>query len=140
MKTFLQKHAASVTGILSGFDRLVFRGSLREISYAGGMRHYLSQAGVLLKAFGAHAEAVTERIKAASVKVAETVGREVRYLPSAQTSKEGVARSIAARDGITEGLVCVLTCVEPCTSFEIHRNAKTKRLELQPRFRKCLHH
>ncbi len=70
MKTFLQKHAASVTGILSGFDRLVFRGSLREISYVNGMRRYLSQAGVLLKAFGAHAEAVTERIKAASVKVA----------------------------------------------------------------------
>ncbi len=140
MKTFLQKHAASVTGILSGFDRLVFRGSLREISYVNGMRRYLSQAGVLLKAFGAHAEAVTARVKAASVKVAQTAGRPVRYLPSAQTSKEGVARGIAARDGITEGLVCVLTCVEPCTSFEIHRNAKTKRLELQPRLRKCLHH
>ena len=140
MKTFLQKHAASVTGILSGFDRLVFRGSLREISYAEGMRRYLSQAGVLLKAFGAYAEAVTERIKAASVKVAQTAGRPVRYLPSAQTSKEGVARGIAAQDGITEGLVCVLTCVEPCTSFEIHRNAKTKCLELQPRLRKCLHH
>ena len=140
MKTFLQKHAASVTGILSGFDRLVFRGSLREISYVEGMRRYLSQAGVLLKAFGAHAEAVTERIKAASGKVAEAAGREVRYLASAKTSKEGVARGIAARDGITEGLVCVLTCVEPCTSFEIHRNAKTKHLELQPRLRKCLHH
>ncbi len=140
MKTFLQKHAASVTGILSGFDRLVFRGSLREIGYVDGTRRYLSQAGVLLKAFGAHAEAVTERIKAASVKVAQAAGRPVRYLPSAQTSKEGVARGIAARDSITEGLVCVLTCVEPCTSFEIHRNAKTKRLELQPRLRKCLHH
>ncbi len=140
MKTFLQKHAASVTGLLSGFDRLVFRGSLREISYVEGMRRYLSQAGVLLKTFGAYAEAVTAQIKAASGKVAQTAGRPVRYLPSAQMSKEGVARSIAARDGITEGLVCVLTCVEPCTSFEIHRNAKTKRLELQPRLRKCLHH
>ena len=57
MKTFLQKHASSVMGILSGFDRLVFRGSLREICYARGMRRYLSQAGVLLKVFGAHAEA-----------------------------------------------------------------------------------
>ena len=60
MKSFLQKHAASrsllgstVIGILSGFDRLVFRGSLREICYAGGMRRYLSQAKVLLKGFGA---------------------------------------------------------------------------------------
>jgi hypothetical protein len=51
-----------------------------------------------------------------------------------------VAKAIAARDGITEGLVCMLTCVEPCASFEIYRNRETKRLELQPRLRKCLHY
>jgi len=140
MKSFVQKHAAHVMGILSGFDRLVFRGSLRELCYPGGMRRYLSQAGVLLKEFAAHAEAVTERIKAASIQKAQTLGREVRYLPSAQTRKEAVAKEIAARDDITEGLVCVLTCVEPCSSFEIFRNRETKRLELRPRLRKCLHY
>ena len=140
MKSFLHKHAASVIGVLSGFDRLVFRGSLREICHGGGMGRYLSQAGVLLKEFGAHAEAVTERIKAASIKKAATLGREVRYLESARTRKEAVARKIAARDGITEGLVCVLKCVEPCASFEIYRNAKAKRLELRSRLRKCLHY
>ena len=140
MKSFLHKHAASVIGILSGFDRLVFRGSLREICYAAGMRRYLWQARVLLKGFGTHADAVTERIKAASIKKAERLGREVRYLASARTRKETVAREIAARDGITEGLVCVLKCVEPCASFEIYRDAKAKRLELQPRLRKCLHY
>jgi hypothetical protein len=150
MKSFVQKHAAGVMGILSGFDRLVFRGSLREICYAEGMRRYLGAAGVLLKEFGAHVEAVTERIKAASLKAAGTLGREVRYLPSAQARKEEIAREIAARDGITEGLtclppqrgrqVCVLTSVEPCSSFEIHRNRVAKRLEVKPRMRKCLHH
>ena len=140
MKSFLHKHAASVIGVLSGFDRLVFRGSLREICYAAGMRRYLWQAKVLLKGFGAHADAVTERIKAASIKKAERLGREVRYLASARTRKETVAREIAARDGITEGLVCVLKCVEPCASFEIYRDARAKRLELQPRLRKCLHY
>ena len=103
MKSFLHKHAAAVIGVLSGFDRLVFRGSLREICYGGGMGRYLSQAGVLLKEFGAHAEAVTERIKAASIRKAETLGREVRYLESARTGKAAAAREIAARDGITEG-------------------------------------
>jgi hypothetical protein len=80
MKSFLHKHAAFVIGVLSGFDRLVFRGSLLEICYAAGMRRYLSQASVLLKEFGAHVDEVTERIKAASTKKAETLGREVRYL------------------------------------------------------------
>ncbi|HXD88319.1 MAG TPA: hypothetical protein VN641_17655 [Urbifossiella sp.] len=33
-------------------------------------------------------------------------------------------------DGITEGLIGVLTCIEPCRSFQLRKNAKTRRLEL----------
>ena len=32
-----------------------------------------------------------------------------------------------------------MSCVEPCRSFEVHRNAQTKHLELRPALRKCLH-
>ena len=38
MKSFLHKHAAAVIRVLSGFDRRVFRGSLREICHGDGMR------------------------------------------------------------------------------------------------------
>jgi hypothetical protein len=31
MKTFLQRFAGLVAGVLSGFDRLVFRGKLRQL-------------------------------------------------------------------------------------------------------------
>ena len=34
--------------------------------------------------------------------------------------------------------MCVLTCVEPCRSFEVYRDRDTKHLQLQPRIRKCL--
>ena len=37
-----------------------------------------------------------------------------------------------------EGLVCVLTSVEVCQSFEVYRNRETRRLELQARLRKRL--
>jgi hypothetical protein len=50
-----------------------------------------------------------------------------------------VARVIASRDGIDAGLICVLSCVEPCLSFEVHRNHSSKQLELHSRQRKCLH-
>jgi hypothetical protein len=33
----------------------------------------------------------------------------------------------------------VLSCVEPCLSFEIRRNRQAKLLELNHCFRKCLH-
>ena len=35
--------------------------------------------------------------------------------------------------------MCVLTCVEPCKTFDIHRNPETKHLELVVRERKCLY-
>jgi len=62
----------------------------------------------------------------------------VKYLASAAESKEEVARGIAQRDGIQRGLICVLSCVEPCRTFEVYHNRETRRLELVVRTRKCL--
>ncbi len=138
MHEFIAKHQDQIAGVLSGFDRLVFRGTLRRIRYQQGMKGYLWANQVLLKDFGAHAEQVTERLKEASLAQARAAGRPVEYLPSSQVSKEQIARQITAQDGISSGLVCVLTSVEPCWSFELHRNRENKRLELEPRYRRCL--
>ena len=138
MEKFTANHQGQISGVLSGFDRLVFRGTLRSIAYAAGMNQYLCSNEILLKNFGSHVEHITQRLKTASLAEAVTAGRPVRYLASSALSKEDIARGIAAKDGITNGLVCVLTCVEPCRTFEIYRNRETKQLQLQPRLRKCL--
>jgi hypothetical protein len=138
MHEFIAKHEDKITGTLSGFDRLVFRGTLRSIAHDEGMKRYLWANQVLLKDFGAHVEKVSRRLKEASLAEATALGRPVKYLTSSQLSKEEIARGIAAQEGIRDGLVCVLSCVEPCWSFEIHRNREKKRLELEPRYRKCL--
>ena len=138
MQQFIAKHQDQISGVLSGFDRLVFRGTLRSIAYAQGMSQYLWNNQILLKEFGSHVEQVSQRLKAASLAEATAAGRPVRYLASADISKEDIARRIAAEDGITNGPVCVLTCVEPCRTFEIYRDRETKHLQLQPRVRKCL--
>jgi hypothetical protein len=138
MHEFIAKHQEQITGTLSGFDRLVFRGTLRSIAHAGGMKQYLWTNQILLKDFGAHVERVSREIKEASLAEAASLGRPVQYLSSSQVSKEDIARGIASREGIRDGLVCVLSCVEPCWSYEIHRNREAKKLELEPRRRKCL--
>jgi hypothetical protein len=138
VQKFIANHQEQISGVLSGFDRLVFRGTLRSIAYAGGMNQYLSSNHVLLKDFGAHVEQVSQRLKVASLAEAVATGRPVRYLASAKDSKENIARRIAVEDEICEGLVCVLTSVEPCRTFEIYRNRETKHVQLQARVRKCL--
>jgi hypothetical protein len=135
---FLSKHADAVIGTLSGFDRLVFRGTLRMLAHRGGMMSYLSAVGVLLKDFAGHAEAMTGRLREASEALARQTGRPICYLQSSAMNKEDIARSIARADGIEQGLICILTAVEPCLSYEIVRDRTNKHLQLQPRHRKCL--
>jgi hypothetical protein len=98
------------------------------------MKRYLWANQVLLKDFGAHVEKASRRLKEASLAEAEATGRPVKYLASSQGSKEEIARAIAAREGIREGLVCVLSCVEPWRSFEIHRDREKKKRELERRY------
>jgi hypothetical protein len=49
VEQFIAKHAEHDIGTLSGFDRLVFRGTLRMLAHRGGMMSYLPHVGVLLK-------------------------------------------------------------------------------------------
>jgi hypothetical protein len=138
MNEFIAKHGEKIVGTLSGFDRLVFRGTLPSLAYGEGMMRYLWAVQVLLKDFGSHVEKVSGQIREASLERARALGRPIQYLDSSKQSKEQLARGIAAKDGIGQGLVCVLSCVEPCWSYEIHRNRESKELELERRYRKCL--
>lgn len=66
------------------------------------------------------------------------MGRPERYLASAAEDKEALARAIAAQDGVETGLVCLLSSVEPCRTFDVYRNREMRQLELVARTRKCL--
>jgi hypothetical protein len=138
MNRFITNHADKIKGVLHGFDRLVFRGNLRQIAYVNGLVFWFWKRRVLLKEFGSFAQGLSDRLKEASCRRALAVGRPVQYLQSSKTDKEAIARKIATKDKITEGLIAVLTCVEPCNSFDIFRNRERHRLELVPRLRKGL--
>jgi hypothetical protein len=138
MEAFVQRHREDVIGVLSGFDRLLFRGTLRSICYGDGLDRFLGAMGVRYKNFGAFAEGLSERLKKHAEALAKAAGRPFQYLCSSSQSKEEVARAIAERDGIEEGLVCVLRCVEPCMSFSIRRDERGQ-FRFVSQERKCLH-
>jgi hypothetical protein len=136
MKSFLQRFGGIVLGVLNGFDRLVFKGKLRQLYAPEGMNCYLSANHVLFKDFKAHVESVTERVLESSlVGPAKELGC-FEYLNSSDISKEEVARKHAAAQPGHEGLVSVLQCVEPCWSFDLDKKADGK-LTVVGRPRKC---
>ncbi len=138
MQGFLKRHEDRVVSVLSGFDRLLFRGTLRSLEYQDGIEAFLATHRVLLKDFGKFAEGLSIEVKEHARAYAQERGRPLIYLPSAAMSKEDTARRIMKADRIVEGLICVLTCLEPCKSLSIRRNAQTKHLEPVPAICKCI--
>lgn len=138
MDSFVQRHAEDVIGVLSGFDRVLFRGTLRSISYSDGLDRFLGAVGVRYKDFGDFAQGLSEQLKKRAESVAQAAGRPFVYLYSSGQSKEQFVRSMIQRDGVKEGLVCVLRCVEPCKSFSIRRNEKGQ-FRFMSQERRCLH-
>jgi hypothetical protein len=140
MQHFLQRFGSHVLGVLSGFDRLRFRGTLRMLANQAGLSRFLSHHKILLKDCTAYLEGISHQLRLRTEALANQHARPLVYLPSSATSKEQTARDIAQRDGISSGLICVLSCVEPCQSYRVLGNRATQRLELQSCYRKCLHY
>jgi hypothetical protein len=104
-----------------------------------GMDAFLRSNHVLLKDFGEFVLRQSARIKERAEQFAVRHGRPFEYLISAGISKEDLARKIMDRDGITAGLICVFSCVEPCMSYAIRKDKAAQKLKLVSAERKCLH-
>ena len=139
IEQFITKYDREIIGVLSGWDRIRFRGTIRMLAYVGGLTGWLCERKVLLKEFQPFALGLTARLKESILSVAEAAGRTVRYVASSSLSKEDLVQELLRREGLTEGLVCVLSCVEPCQSYIIQRNRETRHIDLKPALRKCLH-
>lgn len=143
MQTFVRRHEESIHGVLCGLDRVRFRGTQRTISFVDGLFRYLNFLKVLLTAFKAFFDGATRKLRLATEALAKsTVAGKVVYL-SGMRDKQEVVDELIHKHGVTEsftGLIAVLSCVENCRSFELHKNAEAGKLELQSAFRKCLHY
>lgn len=139
MQQFLSRFAGSIMAVLSGFDRIVFRGSHRGLAFNHGMELFINRIGVLRKDFGEYARRTTEAMKTASLARCHELGRPYRYLTSSRERKESIVQRILAESPVDEGLICVLSCVEPCTTFNLFRSRETKRLEFRKQPGKCQH-
>ena len=136
---FLEKHQKDILGVLHAFDRLRLQGSLRYLYCAEIFETYLRQAKVLCKDFKQFAKGLTEAVCQSAARLAQSLQRPFTYVNSSALSKEELARDLAQRDHIQEGLVAVLNCVEPCRTYKMRGNYQTKLLEPRLEWGKCLH-
>src|SRR4249920_3300538 len=114
MQPFLRQHGDVIHGVLSGFDRVRFRGTLRSVCHTDGLFRYLCFLKVLLVAFKEFFDGTARKLKLATERLAATtpVGRVV-YL-SGMRDKEAVVRDLIRLHAIADdytGVIAVLSCV-----------------------------
>lgn len=117
MKDFLIKHKNKITGYISTFDRIIFKGYL-PFSYPRAAEGFLNNNNILLKNYRSVVKANSERIKRFGLDFAEQNQRPYIYLKT-RIRKEEYVKEIIKKDGISEGLICVLACVEENPSFSM---------------------
>jgi hypothetical protein len=130
---FLVKHADKVQGVLSCFDRIIFRGYL-PLSYAKGLEGFLYQQKVLLKDFKDYAPRIAERVKQHVQGLVEQAGAPFRYLPKKEPM-EAQARRLAQDQGIHEGIVCGFSKLETCRTYRFEGGKDRPRLKKD--YRRC---
>jgi hypothetical protein len=96
MNDFIAKYQDQLNGTLSGFDRLVFSGTLWKERLTG-MKGYLWAHGLAAKDFGEHAEQISKRVKEASLAAVLAANRPVNYLNSGKDDKQQIALRIALK-------------------------------------------
>ena len=118
MQQFTARFRDHIQGVVSGFDRLLLRGSLRQLNHAHGMEVFLFMKNILFKDYAQYVKSVSQRLKQASTASVREQGLPVEYLRGGDTDKDMRARQIASERGITSGDVCILSATELAPTFE----------------------
>jgi len=134
VERFIDKHQAHITGTISCFDRILFKGHL-PLGWPEAMEQLITRQGVLIKDFAKFVTRHSEKIKRHAQAMAHRARRPFIHL-NGPLRKEERARAILKHQPVREGLVCILTAVEACSSFKVVPGVGRPRLV--PARRKCL--
>jgi len=139
MDNFLKQHGEDIIGVLTGFDRIVFRGTLTSLSYVTGMESFLGHHQAAFSRFGEFVKRTSDHVKQHARQFAEKHQRPYIHIQSPDISKEQWATEIQQRDNIEEGLICVFGCTEPCQAYEYAPQVQRTGPWLRKKTRQCLH-
>jgi len=140
MDTLLTRFASKVNSVLTGFDRIVFKGSIRPIVYAAGMESFLIARNILNKDFKPYAIAQSQAIVTSAERISnDQCGSGITYIRSVNTRKEALAHEQQKKNGITQGLIGIWSCVESCNTFRSTYDPTRTYPALRAERSKCKH-
>lgn len=122
MKSFLARFGVLVSFVLSGFDRLRFRGESRLLNNAKGLDSFLYQQHIKYTDFPDYAQGLTNNLRSQTEKLAHQEGVPLKPLNCSAVDKEALALQRAQQQQRTVGRVAVLSVVESCMTYRLRKN------------------
>ena len=140
MDTLLTKLGSKIKGVLEGFDRIVFKGHLRQLCHGPGMQSFLQLNGILNKDYYNWINAKSAIIcQDAQEYTQSQTQTQIQYLNSHNIRKETIAHEQQLKSGIKIGLIGTWSCVESCNSYRALLNKDNGLLQIKPQRTKCKH-
>jgi hypothetical protein len=140
MQAFIDRFKDSINGVLTGFDRIVFKGSISSLAYLSGAQAYLRWKGILNKDYKTWMLRQTQALVDSVEKyVQEERGRKITPLSSWRIRKEEEAHKLQKKEQIASGLIGVWSCQEMGKTYHAYFDPGAGKPQIRPRQTPCKH-
>lgn len=138
---FIKKYSSHLKGVSSFYDRVILKGILPSVCHNGAMANLLYSKGLLLKDFKAFVSPLRQQLIENTLQIAKDEDLEIEFIrKSRSVRKEDLVQQKLTQRGDHPGLVCILSAMETCYSYEFRYDQQNNRPALRPTGGKCLHY
>lgn len=140
MNIFVAKFRDVIKGIITGFDRIVFKGSILPLAHAAGAMSFCQAHGIRNKDFKRWAmEQTAVVVDSAQRYAVKHCDRGIQPITFSKTRKEELAHKRQQELGKDSGLIGVWSAVESCWSYRAQYSAQAGHPLLRKEWMKCKH-
>lgn len=140
MRKLIERFGRVVKGILTGFDRIVFKGSILPLAHEEGAMSFCGRRGILNKDYKRWMMGQTESLVEAVDRYAqEQSGQPIVHQNTWRHDKDELARKRKEAEGIETGLIGVWSYMESGRSYRARYCAKAGYPQLRHYRTPCKH-
>lgn len=140
MNVFVAKFRDIIKGVITGFDRIVFKGSILPLAHAAGAMSFCQSHRIRNKDFKRWAiEQTGQMVESAEQYAQSHIGRGIKPIFSSKVRKEDVAHARQQEMRIASGLIGVWSATESCWSYRAQYSAQAGHPLLRKEPMKCKH-
>lgn len=140
MDLLTTRYSEKISVTLSCFDRIIFRGTLPEICYAGGMTSYLYSQGIKIFDYPGFASSLRDHVRSNAEDLAQSHGIEIQYVSRSTIRKEDLVKKVLEKRCYHCGLVHIVSVMERCGRYRPWYDKTSGKSYLVGGDGKCIHY